>query len=120
MSSHKYLCEFRGRCPAFDKENMVCTEKPWMCNNWKTHIENVKKGKKPITDARDFKLTDYVGRPDIRAERDPDDDYFRELNRRMRRDTYTHEDDSNAPEEKVRKSSPYFKGQLKKKSTSEK
>ena len=48
MSSRKYLCEFRDQCLEFNKMNIICRDKPWICGYWKIYVENVRKRIKPI------------------------------------------------------------------------
>ena len=110
-----------------------------MCSTWKSHIESQKKGLKPITDARNFKLTDLVGRPELREETPPTDSgirqarekwiietekgYPEEVKTRSKPSTRkkrTEPEDRKQGDKIARKTSPYFKGQLKKKANSDK
>ena len=93
-SSRKYLCEFRGRCPQFDKTSHICLETPWTCRNWKMHKEAVKRGIKPITNARDFKLREIMGRPELREET-----LYEDSDIRMVREDWIREAEKNYPAE---------------------
>lgn len=61
MGSRKYLCEFRDQCPEFNKMNIICRDKPWICGYWKIHFEDLQKRVKPITDKN--YLTNLISRP---------------------------------------------------------
>ena len=61
MGSRKYLCEFRDQCPEFNKMNIICRDKPWICGYWKIHFEDLQKRIKPITETSSF--TNFITRP---------------------------------------------------------
>jgi hypothetical protein len=125
-SSRTYLCEFRGRCPPFDKRSKICLETPWVCTNWKMHIEGVRRGVKPVLKASDLKLTNFVGKPEQR-----NDPLYEDTAIRQQREAWIYDIEKKkntesreinqemkmegSPSASKIKSSPYFKGQLAKK-----
>jgi hypothetical protein len=51
MGSRKYLCEFRDHCPDFNKLNIICRDKPWICGYWKIYFEDLRNSIKSESDS---------------------------------------------------------------------
>ena len=60
--TRKYLCQFRGRCPAFNQDSQICLTIPWTCDNWEMHLKNLREGKKPITETRNISLVNILSK----------------------------------------------------------
>lgn len=61
MGSRKYLCEFRDQCPEFNKMNIICRDKPWICGYWKIHVENLKKSLDSINAINEIRIPVSTG-----------------------------------------------------------
>lgn len=67
MGSRKYLCEFRDHCPDFNKMNIICRDKPWICGYWKIHVEELQKRIRPINEKNNLTIliTGSVSKEDL-------------------------------------------------------
>jgi hypothetical protein len=62
MVKRKYLCEFHDNCPDFNKLNMICREKPWICGYWKIHFESLQEEIVTMPDSNVLNITNIISK----------------------------------------------------------